>query len=66
MTSIACSDTTVMINEVNTLPGFTSISIHPRILAARGVGYSELMERLTAHAPNRADRLAAIDVGLQQ
>ena len=33
-------------NEVNTLPGFTSISMYPKMWSASGVGYSELLSRL--------------------
>ncbi|HET8935356.1 MAG TPA: D-alanine--D-alanine ligase family protein, partial [Polyangiales bacterium] len=32
-------------NEVNSLPGFTSISMYPKLWAASGVGYSELLNR---------------------
>jgi D-alanine-D-alanine ligase len=49
-----CPDTTVMVNEVNTLPGFTAISMYPRVLAASGVSYSEQVERLIAQALRRA------------
>ena len=37
---------TVVVNEVNTLPGFTSISMYPKLLEVSGVGYSELIDRL--------------------
>lgn len=33
-------------NEVNTLPGFTSISMYPKMMAASGVPYPELLSRL--------------------
>ena len=36
----------VILNEVNTLPGFTPISMYPRLWAASGVSYSELIDRL--------------------
>jgi len=42
------------VNEVNTLPGFTKISMYPKVLAASGVGYSELVDRLIGHALARA------------
>ena len=38
------------VNEVNTMPGFTSISMYPRMWAAAGVGYSELVDTLIADA----------------
>ena len=36
----------VYINEVNTLPGFTSISMYPKLWEASGLPYSELIDRL--------------------
>jgi len=36
----------VILNEVNTLPGFTPISMYPRLWAASGVPYPELIDRL--------------------
>ncbi|MBC7765872.1 MAG: D-alanine--D-alanine ligase [Hyphomonadaceae bacterium] len=40
----------VYINEINTLPGFTSISMYPKLWEASGIGYSELLDRLIALA----------------
>ena len=34
------------VNEVNTIPGFTSISMYPRMWEASGIGYRELIDRL--------------------
>lgn len=39
-------DNTLYINEVNTLPGFTNISMYPKLWRAEGVSYMELIERL--------------------
>ena len=36
----------VYINEINTLPGFTSISMYPKLWEASGIPYNELIERL--------------------
>jgi len=36
----------VVINEINTLPGFTNISMYPKLWAASGLGYSELITKL--------------------
>jgi len=36
----------IYLNEINTMPGFTSISMYPKLWAASGVPYSELIERL--------------------
>jgi D-alanine-D-alanine ligase len=43
----------VIVNEVNTLPGFTPISMFPRMWAASGVPYPELVDRLIASALRR-------------
>jgi D-alanine-D-alanine ligase len=40
----------LVINEVNTMPGFTPISMFPRMWAATGVSYPELVDRLIATA----------------
>jgi D-alanine-D-alanine ligase len=36
----------VYVNEINTMPGFTSISMYPKMWAAAGISYPELMDRL--------------------
>lgn len=36
----------VYINEINTMPGFTSISMYPKLMEASGISYSELLDRL--------------------
>lgn len=36
----------VFINEINTLPGFTSISMYPKLFDYVGIGYSELLDKL--------------------
>jgi D-alanine-D-alanine ligase len=36
----------LLVNEVNTLPGFTRISMYPKLWEASGVGYTELIDRL--------------------
>ena len=43
-----------MVNEVNTLPGFTNISMYPKVMEALGIGYSDLVDRLIRHALKRA------------
>jgi D-alanine-D-alanine ligase len=37
---------TMYVNEINTLPGFTSISMYPKLWAASGISYPELIDRL--------------------
>jgi D-alanine-D-alanine ligase len=46
----------VILNEINTLPGFTRISMYPRLWEASGVPYSELITRLLENAIERASR----------
>lgn len=46
----------VIVNEVNTLPGFTPISMFPKMWAASGVPYAEVIDRLVAAALRRAGR----------
>ncbi len=46
-------DGSLVINEVNTMPGFTPISMFPRMWQASGVGYAELVDRLIAAALRR-------------
>jgi D-alanine-D-alanine ligase len=43
----------VYVNEINTIPGFTSISMYPKLWEASGVPYSELLDRLIALALER-------------
>jgi len=47
----------ILINEVNTMPGFTAISMYPKLWEASGIPYAELVERLIDLALERhADR----------
>jgi D-alanine-D-alanine ligase len=41
------------VNEINTMPGFTSISMYPKLWAATGVPYTELIDRLIQLALDR-------------
>ena len=42
-----------LVNEINTLPGFTSISMYPKLWEASGIPYAELLDRLIALAMER-------------
>jgi D-alanine-D-alanine ligase len=47
----------IFVNEINTLPGFTSISMYPRLWAASGLPYPKLIDRLIQLAlERRADK----------
>ncbi len=39
-------DGTVVFNEINTIPGFTSISMYPKLFEASGIPYSQLIDHL--------------------
>ena len=40
----------IYINEINTMPGFTKISMYPKLFEAVGIKYSELLDKLIANA----------------
>jgi D-alanine-D-alanine ligase len=46
-------DGRLLLNEVNTIPGFTSISMYPKLWEASGVPYPELVDRLVELAIER-------------
>ena len=50
-------DGRAIVNEVNTMPGFTSISMFPRMWQATGMTYSELVDHLIADALRRGTGL---------
>lgn len=50
----------LLVNEVNTLPGFTSISMYPKLWEASGLPQPELMDKLIAHARARHAARAAL------
>ena len=50
------ADGEVLVNELNTIPGFTSTSVYARLFEASGIGYAELLERLADLAVERFER----------
>lgn len=50
----------LVVNEINTLPGFTRISMYPKLWEASGVSYPELIDRLLRLALERAERDARL------
>ncbi len=48
-------DGEVLVNELNTMPGFTSTSVFPKLWQASGVPYPQLLDRLVACALERAE-----------
>ncbi len=49
-------DRGALVNELNTIPGFTPISMYPKLWEASGLGYSELIDRLVDLAIERHAR----------
>ena len=43
----------VLVNEINTIPGFTKISMYPKLWEASGISYEELIDRLIQLALER-------------
>lgn len=43
---VTYEDDRIVFNEINTLPGFTSISMYPKLFAASGVPYDQLIDEL--------------------
>ena len=38
------------VNEINTIPGFTNISLYPKLMEASGISYTDLLDRLIEYA----------------
>lgn len=52
-------DGSLVVNEINTIPGFTDISMYAKALDASGIGYAQVIEALIAHGLARAERTTA-------
>ena len=59
-----CPDGSVYVNEVNTLPGFTSISMYPQLWQDTGLGYSQLLDHLIQLALDRYKRDGQLERGV--
>ena len=46
-------DGEIIFNEINTMPGFTAISMYPMLWEAQGIGKAQLVEMLLAHGMER-------------
>jgi D-alanine-D-alanine ligase len=49
-------DGEVVVNEINTIPGFTSTSVYAKLFEASGIPYAELLDRLISLALERHER----------
>ena len=54
------ADGTLLVNEINTLPGFTAISMYPKLMELSGIKPVELVSRLIDRAIERGRQRAAI------
>ena len=50
----------VVVNELNTIPGFTATSVYAKLFEASGIPYPELLDRLVELALERRDRRARL------
>jgi D-alanine-D-alanine ligase len=54
-------DGEVVVNEINTIPGFTSTSVYAKLFEASGIPYGELLDRLIDLALERHERRAQLE-----
>jgi D-alanine-D-alanine ligase len=54
-------DGEVVVNELNTIPGFTATSVYAKLFEASGIPYAELLDRLIELALERHDRRAQLE-----
>jgi D-alanine-D-alanine ligase len=54
------TDGEVIVNEINTIPGFTSTSVYAKLFEAAGIVYADLLDRLIALALERHERRARL------
>jgi len=53
---VRASDGEVVVNELNTMPGFTATSVYAKLFDASGIKYGDLVDRLIALALERHER----------
>jgi D-alanine-D-alanine ligase len=53
-------DGEVLVNELNTIPGFTATSVYAKLFEASGIPYAQLLDRLVELALERRDRRARL------
>jgi len=59
------NDKEIFISEINTIPGFTKISMYPKLWEASGIPYSELIDRLIGLALERAEREKNLKISVE-
>jgi D-alanine-D-alanine ligase len=58
---VRASDGEVIVNELNTMPGFTSTSVYAKLFEASGIPYAELVDRLIELALERHERRSSLE-----
>ena len=53
------------LNEINTIPGFTRISMYPKLWEASGISYPELLDRLIELALDRYEEKSALQISFE-
>jgi D-alanine-D-alanine ligase len=53
-------DGEAVVNELNTIPGFTATSVYAKLFEASGISYPDLLDRLVELAIERRDRRARL------
>lgn len=54
------NDTEILVNEINTIPGFTKISMYPKLWEASGVSYPDLIDQLLKLAIDRYQKMKKV------
>jgi D-alanine-D-alanine ligase len=54
-------DGEVLVNELNTIPGFTSTSVYAKLFDASGISYESLLRRLIELAVERHERRSKLE-----
>ncbi|HEY2541877.1 MAG TPA: D-alanine--D-alanine ligase family protein [Gaiellaceae bacterium] len=58
---VRASDGEVVVNELNTIPGFTATSVYAKLFQASGIEYADLLDRLIALALERHERRSQLE-----
>jgi D-alanine-D-alanine ligase len=58
---VRASDGEVVLNELNTMPGFTATSVYAKLFEESGIAYAELLDRLIQLALERRDRRSQLE-----
>ena len=59
-------DGEILLNEINTLPGFTSVSMYPKMWEATGIPYAELLDLLVEFGLDRYNKEQALRITAQK